>query len=644
MPEYAQIKTPQGAVFLSYASQDAEAARKICEALRAAGIEVWFDQSELRGGDAWDRSIRKQIKECALFMPIISAGTQARAEGYFRLEWKLAVDRSHLLADDHPFFFPVVIGDVSDITARVPDKFREVQWTWLRLDETPVELAARVARVLSGNPATGGIHGAARRPSGSTPPTKGWRPPVWLWVVLAVVAGVTLFVLFRPRRSPEEIAKLLSIAQAVAERADKTSGEVAPPPAAAPLSEARQLVLKARALFEAPEVTNRENFLLAEQLCDKAVALDPADAEVWAARAQLSYMMFSYGHDRGPARAALMASDAQRALALAPSSYEAQLATACAITRQRERGAEAEQIYRSLLKVNPSDRRVLRNFGHLQRVRGLYDEAFALYDRAAAVPGGDPIALTDKANAYFFLARFPEAEEAVERSIAQAPSGRAYLIYTLLQLVAHGDTDRARDALARVPQAALLQNRGVNIATMVWTWRREPEHALEFLRGVPQDNIEDIYFTGPKLVLTGRAHQMAGHDEAARADWAAALETLGDHGKDGDYSSLIVKCELLTRLGRVDEASRLLLRLDQDLGAGWRRSGDKALKLLILLGRTDEVIALIPLLLDSTGSAFILTRQGLRLDPWYDPIRADPRFKALVAEPTKVANAGPAGE
>jgi TIR domain len=37
------------AVFLSYASQDAEAAKRICEALRAGGIEVWFDQSELRG-------------------------------------------------------------------------------------------------------------------------------------------------------------------------------------------------------------------------------------------------------------------------------------------------------------------------------------------------------------------------------------------------------------------------------------------------------------------------------------------------------------------------------------------------------------------------------------------------------------------
>ena len=72
-------------VFLSYASQDAEAAQKICEALRAAGIDVWFDQSELRGGDAWDQSIRKQIKTCALFVPIISIHTHERAEGYFRL-------------------------------------------------------------------------------------------------------------------------------------------------------------------------------------------------------------------------------------------------------------------------------------------------------------------------------------------------------------------------------------------------------------------------------------------------------------------------------------------------------------------------------------------------------------------------------
>jgi len=72
-------------VFLSYASQDVEAAKKICEALRTACVEVWFDQSELRGGDVWDRQIRQKIHECRLFMPVVSANTEARVEGYFRL-------------------------------------------------------------------------------------------------------------------------------------------------------------------------------------------------------------------------------------------------------------------------------------------------------------------------------------------------------------------------------------------------------------------------------------------------------------------------------------------------------------------------------------------------------------------------------
>src|SRR5277367_4838871 len=109
MSDGPQYVPPQGAVFLSYASQDAEAAKRICQGLRSAGIEVWFDQSELVGGDAWDQSIRKQISECALFIPILSATTQARREAYFRLEWKLADERTHLMAEGTPFLLPVAI-------------------------------------------------------------------------------------------------------------------------------------------------------------------------------------------------------------------------------------------------------------------------------------------------------------------------------------------------------------------------------------------------------------------------------------------------------------------------------------------------------------------------------------------------------
>ena len=143
------IGESQRAVFLSYASEDADAAQRICAALRAAGIEVWFDRSELRGGDAWDNAIRKQIRTCALFIPLISIHTHARVEGYFRLEWKLAVDRSHLIAPERAFLLPIVIDDTRESDALVPDKFREVQWTRLPGGESPPAFVERVSRLLS---------------------------------------------------------------------------------------------------------------------------------------------------------------------------------------------------------------------------------------------------------------------------------------------------------------------------------------------------------------------------------------------------------------------------------------------------------------------------------------------------------------
>jgi TolB-like protein/Flp pilus assembly protein TadD len=142
-------------IFLSYASQDALAAGRIGEALRAAGLEVWFDQSELRGGDAWDQLIRRRIRECRLFVPIISAHTQARLEGYFRLEWRLAVERSHLMADGRAFIVPAAIDSVDERAAEVPEAFRAVQWTQLPGGLATPAFIARVAHLLASAPAEG---------------------------------------------------------------------------------------------------------------------------------------------------------------------------------------------------------------------------------------------------------------------------------------------------------------------------------------------------------------------------------------------------------------------------------------------------------------------------------------------------------
>jgi adenylate cyclase len=147
------MPSPSKAVFLSYASQDAATAHRVRDTLQQAGIEVWLDQSELRGGDAWDDTIRRQIRECALFLPLISVNTESRSEGYFRLEWKLAVERSHLMADDLPFLVPLVIDSTLEAAARVPDRFRERQWTRLSNGQLPHEVVERLGRLLADTPA-----------------------------------------------------------------------------------------------------------------------------------------------------------------------------------------------------------------------------------------------------------------------------------------------------------------------------------------------------------------------------------------------------------------------------------------------------------------------------------------------------------
>jgi TolB-like protein/Tfp pilus assembly protein PilF len=198
------VTESKNAVFLSYATEDAEAAQRICAALRAASIEVWFDQSELRGGDAWDAAIRNQIKACALFVPLISMHSRARVEGYFRLEWKLAVDRSHLMAAEKPFLVPVVIDGINEADARVPDRFREVQWMRLPDGEAPPEFVQRIRRLLvpvedpfdSPAPRRGTMRQSPASSSGAatgrSPPRR--QPAYALFMATALLLGALVYI------------------------------------------------------------------------------------------------------------------------------------------------------------------------------------------------------------------------------------------------------------------------------------------------------------------------------------------------------------------------------------------------------------------------------------------------------------------
>jgi TolB-like protein/cytochrome c-type biogenesis protein CcmH/NrfG len=212
---------PPRAVFLSYAREDTEAARRIADALRAFGLEVWFDQNELRGGDAWDQMIRRQIRECALFVPIISATTQERGEGYFRREWKLGVERTHDMAAGVAFIMPVVVDDTPADEATVPEEFLRFQWTRLTHGMPSTEFVEQVKRLLEAprkpvdaGRSVGPQNATTRRSAASADPAlqKRHGVPGLVWGVIsaALVVGIAGAFLLGRKSEPPAATKSLN--------------------------------------------------------------------------------------------------------------------------------------------------------------------------------------------------------------------------------------------------------------------------------------------------------------------------------------------------------------------------------------------------------------------------------------------------
>jgi hypothetical protein len=135
---------PDNAVFISYAREDLAAVQQIKAGLEAAGITTWFDIDRLEVGDDYDRKIQRNIARCSYFIPVVSATTQRRLEGYFRREWSYAMDRVRNMADGALFILPVSIDATSAAEALVPDRFKALHFSQLPGGAVPAEFAQRL--------------------------------------------------------------------------------------------------------------------------------------------------------------------------------------------------------------------------------------------------------------------------------------------------------------------------------------------------------------------------------------------------------------------------------------------------------------------------------------------------------------------
>jgi len=608
------------AVFLSYASQDAEAARRICEALRAAGVEVWFDQSELRGGDAWDQKIRRQIKECALFVPIISANTNARPEGYFRLEWHLAEQRTYLMAHDQPFLFPVVIDDTPDATARVPEKFRDVQWTRLTVKDTPETLAARVGKLLAKTDA--GAADEERVTGERRSGRKRERRPAWLRYTMTL-AGLTIGLIYA----------IKSAWQPARRPAEPKPAAVAPAAPARKVTEARKLALQAETLaWDLMAV--RENFRTAEDLCKRALALDSSDAEVWAISAQVSDFFIWRGYDRSAQRLDMARSQAEHALALDPQSIRAGHVQAVSYTLAGD-WKEALRLMRALADRAPTDRKVLWGLAIGEQVVGNDAGVRAALAKLHNLPGRDSESMGVEAMLLRVSGRYPEAEAVLDLLLKDGNYAVAYYDKLLVLTYYWADLPAARAFLEKIPAHLMQQDSFAAMAAQLWLMSQQGDKALEVLGKVPREYLEEFEASEPKSNLAGWAHQVAGRRAAAQAEWRKALALVEGRlaAEPTDLEFLLTKANLQAQLGLKAEA-RETWRLLVELGgsANPPSLGQESL-FQVLVADTEAAIATLVAGWPDTDINFrSMLSTRLRYAPELAPIRDDPRIRKLVAE------------
>lgn len=629
------------AVFLSYASQDAEPARRLCEALRAAGIEVWFDQSELRGGDAWDQKIRRQIRECVLFVPLISANTDARPEGYFRLEWKLAVDRSHLMADDKPFLLPVVVDDTPEPAARVPERFREVQWTRVNSSTATPAFAAHVQSVLT----------AVRRP---VPATASVTPPPapvhavivstarrrrhWRWLLVLPVAGGVAAALFLATRPA------LTTTGATKEPAPAGLASTEPPaPALSPGWPRDADLQRALALIQGNESVT-EDFALAEDLVRARLARNSTDADAVTVMAMVQNVFLYRGTDRSDDRAALARRYAERAVQLAPEHPHALAALGIYLFARGPDYARARELLEKAIQAAPHE-----PFFHRFRDNAMFADrtvptadAIASAERTAARFPGDALVHYELARRYRDLSRIEDMERALDRSIAVQIIPNALVWKARIALLVREDPAAMKGLLDRVPPRTRSAERVVLSRWVYAMVTQQPADGLAALQSLTSTWIEDYDYVGPKALLLAQLHELGGRRELARLQYEAALAELRQRQARNPGDALLPPLEawIMQGLGRPEEARRInqvalesqVRPLRMRVMSDWWFT---TIPRCLLIGERALALELLREAVNTTGAPEPRTavRVRMQLDPRMAPWRDDPEIVTMLRIP-----------
>ncbi|MFO1514510.1 MAG: adenylate/guanylate cyclase domain-containing protein [Verrucomicrobiota bacterium] len=448
-------------------------------------------------------------------------------------------------------------------------------------------------------------------PGNSGGKSRGWMKVALPTVIIAVVAGLWVW---QSRRQRE-------------------SAVLPAPVAAAPLSEARKLAQQARALIDDDPLAVRENYRLAEEFGQRAVQLDPTDADAWATLARASLSMVAGRYDDTPARRESARGQAERAIRLAPDSLEAGLAMAGYLLVSRQ-FADAEKRARELLRRFPDNPQVLALLAESLDRQGRSAETHDLLRQHTNTPAGLVLFRDWEAYDCFDRGALVEADSLLDQLFAAKPTANSYLTRLLVDWTGWGDLPAASAFLEKIPSQLLLEDAFAHHAAYVWMELGQTEKALEALRRIPRDFLEEKRVVRPKGLVAGRVLQAAGRTAAAEVEWRQALALVDKRlaTEPGRADWVRLKALLLAYLGQKADAQKQLTLWQEMSGAPANDDSSRSIEIQMALGNREEAIRGFQSVITPRKGRWLSSLNVLRHDPLFAPIRSDVRVQDMIAK------------
>jgi len=375
---------------------------------------------------------------------------------------------------------------------------------------------------------------------------------------------------------------------------------------------------------------SKDDEIRAIEFCRQAVALDPNFADAWSELAvhESSRYFFPEHTDAQKERARAAA---ETALRLAPELPDAQGAMGLYYYYCEQDYDKALAQLEQARATAPNDWKHLAASSLVKRRQGKLDEAIALQKQAAEL---DPLNIdiwTNLARSYRGRRKLDDAAAMLDRALAIAPNDAALRADKAEIYIAGGDFDKAENLLRDFPVGLPVPHSGLVIDLLVY--RKQYDEAARTITA-------DLKMEkAPLFVAIGHnkfafVQFLKGDTGRANELWRQAeqeFKTLREHGESGALLSEQM-IEIEAWLGKHEEFEReadRVAQIRQNDKWTFPRAEEARARGYGIFRDADRAIPLLERVLHETA-ADALTPAYLRVDPLWDGIRNDPRFKKLA--------------